>query len=204
MDPLTLLAIGGSLLGFFGAKKTNQANKQMAREQMEFQERMSSTAAQRSAADYKAAGLNPALAYDRTASSPGGASATMGDPIAAGISGATQAQALLMARKQATANLRLTEEQSGAARAANMRDTSQSQLTHVQAIDQARRTAFESSLQPHTTRQQAAEAQLRELLLPGAKNTAAFEELMGRGRPGLTSARSAAEILKIITGIRRY
>ena len=62
------------LLSNKGASDQNAANIAISQRQMDFQERMSSTAYQRSMADMRKAGLNPILAYKTGgASSPGGA-----------------------------------------------------------------------------------------------------------------------------------
>lgn len=77
--------LGGAVDGMFGAKDANRQNKEMSEAQMQFQERMSSTAHQREILDLKTAGLNPLLSSTGGASSPSGSQATMQN-IASGLS----------------------------------------------------------------------------------------------------------------------
>lgn len=95
-DPLTIGAIAapviGGLLGFGGQQSANSTNVKIAREQMAFQERMSSTAHQREMADLQAAGLNPLMAVTRGgASTPAGSSTQVQSAVGAGVNSAMAA-----------------------------------------------------------------------------------------------------------------
>lgn len=76
-----------SIFSYNTARDANQANILENAKQMQFQERMSSSAYQRATADMRAAGINPMLAADQGgASSPSGAAATI-EPTPSPIEG---------------------------------------------------------------------------------------------------------------------
>lgn len=109
-------AAGG--LSYLGARSANSSAREIAREQMSFQERMSSTAHQRSMEDLRLAGLNPLLGYPGGASTPGGAGASFGNELGGAVSSATDAlrtrfelEAMKAQRTNTEADTRLKQAQ---------------------------------------------------------------------------------------------
>lgn len=89
-------SVVGGWLSKKGQEDSNEANAQLAQNQMQFQADMSNTSYQRVIGDMEAAGLNPMLAYSQGgASTPGGASAVMQNELGAGVSGAQQGMAMM-------------------------------------------------------------------------------------------------------------
>jgi hypothetical protein len=103
----------GTAAGLWGAERANDSNERIARENRQFQERMSSTAYQRAMTDMRAAGLNPILAYKQGgASTPIGATATMRNIASDAIASGSQLAQTFSNVQLQSAQKTLTEAQS--------------------------------------------------------------------------------------------
>nr|UXQ88053.1 MAG: DNA pilot protein [Microvirus sp.] len=114
--PYIASAVGG-LLSMKGGRDANIASAKQAKRQMDFQERMSSTAHQREVKDLRAAGLNPILSATggSGASTPSGASAPQSDILTPAVSTAVSVRTALQQLNNMQATEKLTLAQQGVA-----------------------------------------------------------------------------------------
>lgn len=163
-----IIGAGITALGHYaGQSSANAANAREAERNRRFQERMSGTAYQRAVVDMRAAGLNPALAYQQGgASSPGGAQArfeSTGEALGRGVSAAqtiASAQALKaqtqadIAMKAAQTNFTDAQAQQirleSAARLATLQQgiklsSAQTARTKMETLEKQLDTSFKSS-----------------------------------------------------------
>ncbi len=153
-------AIIGGGAAVVGGHMRNVAQRAESREQMAFQERMSSTAYQRAVEDMRLAGINPMLAYMQGgASSPGGAQAQISDIVSPAVSSAMHGRRL----SQEIRNMKASAD----------RDRSSANRERVQAqvhgVDVEVRREQAKLLKADTALRQMTREMMR-MQMPGLKN----------------------------------
>jgi hypothetical protein len=219
MDPITGAAlIGGAanliggIMGASGQSSANRQNIALAREQMAFQERMSSTAYQRAAKDLEAAGLSRVLALGGAATTPVGARGQIQSPGAAKQRALEQAVANTLQLSTLRQNLRNLEAQEMEAHSRtdlnranedlvaediqNRRQLRQTEIARyanlmADAVAKSRSSAYVLEQLPGQT----AEANLWRALNRGNLDQAA--KAIGMSVPALRAALTAARMLRM-------
>lgn len=222
---------GASLAAYtaYGQASANKANVAATKEQMEFQERMRNTEVQARVQDLLAAGLNPMLAFEGGASSPGGSAARIENPAAAAVNSALSAKFQSASLENMDAQSRLLREQALNVRADtnlkgvtahNLGDQSNKIQSEIQILAEEYKIAQErlkitiedvknrkltnqqlEVMQPILRAAQEIANELDRLKIPEAQVTAQwFEGFMGGGG---RIANMSKDILQIIQMLRR-
>lgn len=192
--PAALIAGGLTIAGQSMANSTNVA---LAREQMRFQERMSSTAYQRMRKDLEAAGLNPAMALGSGgASTPSGSQGRVENPLAPGVTSAQAAVQQRQERKRMEEEVRRMELERSVRQLTGPLEV-QTMMQDIENLrsDQLLKIASAREVDARI-RNLAADTLLKGLMVPGARNEARMQEtLFGRVMPYVNSATGAAGAL---------
>ena len=195
MDPVSALITGGATLGaagisYAGQQAANAANIQMAREQMKFQERMSNTSHQREVEDLRAAGLNPLISATGGASTPAGASATVGN---AGDAFAKHIDPMvLLSAEKMMADVSKTKAETG------VQNATRSNLEEQNKNLQAQNALLQANAAKVLKDMGLTDAQIRKSLIEG---DALQYELGGKQRAGIYN--DDGQVVKTVKGLIR-
>lgn len=202
-----------AVASWLGGRSNNDANKKEAQKNRDFQEDMSNTAVQRSVEDYEAAGLNPSLAYDRSASSPSGNVAGMEDALSKGVSNALsykqQKEANEIAKATSLQNIEESRTRMAANMAASGRDLAAGKLADAQANQAIQTLNYNLALNPKVlgrydddSRMAELDRVIKQLSLPGLTNAANFSRMMGTWEPGIKYGTGAlGDVIGLTRGV---
>lgn len=189
------------------AADANAANKEIAKGQQDFQERMSGTAYQRSMADMRKAGLNPMLAFSQGgASTPSGSTTKVestrpGDAVAAvgpAINSAMEAGKLTQEIKQSDAAIQLNRAQETNAQA----DAALKVVSAQQTQQQTKLSKIEEKKAIAELPTKKAQAKAEEATAKIDEKAAIIDGIMKRVEQGVGIVGSAFDAINPLRGLR--
>lgn len=204
--------LGGALIGGHGQSQTNAANAAEAQRNRDFQERMRATQYQTAVEDMKAAGLNPALAYQQGgAGNVSGSTAQFQNPAAGAAESAASALQTFQAMRLNAAQIENINAQTDKTRQEEQMIGMQRVMQNLQNLighrtfaDAIERIKAEARQMTSSAREAQASARIRELGIPEAEAIAAFyRSIIGKASPYVTGAAGALGALSRLRTFRR-
>lgn len=165
-------AVIAGAAGIYGGMQANKASARQSAAQMDFQERMSTSAHQREVGDLRAAGLNPILSGTggRGASSPAGAQA----PQRNVMEGVPSTALAAVKAKQEIKNMKSTQRLTDFAARKTQLEGFNAALSYDLIDQQSGRAAAEAEIARRNLGMTNMDYELRELNLKGDKDAARF------------------------------